>query len=107
MKLSFLSFSAALLALTALTSCDSLTGGGYDVKDPTRDQMLELDRQWGLPDINSKPKSRAVSSDDDNYSRPAAVQSAPVKVDAAPAEPEKAKPPVPPLPDAEKLKSLR
>ena len=87
MKLSFFSLSCALLVLAGLTSCDSTH---YDVKEPTREQMLALDRQWGLPEINktSKPRSSAAAMDDDQDSRKGQG--------GAPEKPAK---PAPPLPD--------
>jgi hypothetical protein len=109
MKLSLLSLSAFLLALTSLTSCESLTGGNYDAKYPTREEMLQLDRQWGLPDIqNTKP--RAYAPTDDDGGRAQAVQQAPQPKAEAPvaAEPEKPKTQsAPPLPDPATLQKLR
>jgi hypothetical protein len=89
MKLSFFSLSCALLVLAGLTSCDSTH---YDVKEPTREQMLALDRQWGLPEINktTKPRSSAATMDDDQDAQAAKGQG------GAPMKPAK---PAPPLPD--------
>lgn len=110
MKLSLLSLSASLFALTSLTSCDSLTGGKYDAKYPTREEMLQLDRQWGLPEIQkTKPRSFAPA-EDDGGGRPVTIQQAPQPAAQAPApaEPEKPKTQAaPPLPDPATLQKLR
>ena len=83
------------------------------MKDPTREQMLELDRQWGLPDITKKSKTRSGGGEEMMIDRSTSVQSIQqnvpphAKIDPIPAEPAKPLAAAPSFPDAEKLKTLR
>ena len=38
----------SIIAAVALASCSGFTSGSPSVKEPTTDQMKEMERQWGL-----------------------------------------------------------
>jgi hypothetical protein len=55
-KLSFLSI--AFLSALGLSSCGMFSGGsgGTEVKQPTVDQMAELEKQWGVKPRETRPR---------------------------------------------------
>ena len=50
MKLNLSSLWIAILCVTGLSSCNSMGGnsGGTELKEPTVEQMAELEKQWGV-----------------------------------------------------------
>ncbi len=108
MNFRLLSFSAALLAMISLTSCDSFGGGdGTVIKEPTVEQMARLEKEWGMTPRNAKP--RGYGSDGEVSTVQAQPQTGQSRSQAV-AQPQlqpAAAPSAPPLPDASTLQKLR
>ncbi|MCE9519424.1 MAG: hypothetical protein K8R87_07725 [Verrucomicrobia bacterium] len=97
MKFNPSSFGIALLSAITLASCDFTGGssGGTHLKNPTVDQMAEMEKQWGVP---PKPdRSRQLRPAGTDNATPA-TSSAPAQINSpAPVPLPQTEPVVPPV----------